>query len=345
MTRPRARIRYRQLRDRAQLAMKVRRRLAGGAGAVEALRRTWSRYPGEWSRDAALSRGAETLGDEWGGAAFADLVIELTEPYLRRDADVLELGCGGGKFSSRLAPRCRSLLCTDISSDMIDHARAALAAQGIDANVSYRVLNGIDFTGVRDRSIDFIFSYDVQLHLQPENVFSYMLDACRVLREGGIYMLHQVNLASDGGAGHFLRQYYAGAWQCDLYDARRRGFMYFMSGDQMRTLAAAARLGVDRIVDDFPPADSPLRDVTGGRDLIGFLELRPSRLRGVDPASVRVVRAEGSPTVYAVLDGSRAAFASQLQFGLAGFRAEDVVELSAAELEAIREAEPLAPSE
>ena len=337
--------RYTQLRDRAQLAMKLRRRLAGGAGAVEALRRTWSRYPEEWSRDAALSKGAGTLGEEWGGAAFADLVVELTEPYLGPGADVLELGCGGGKFSSRLAPRCRSLVCTDISSAMIEHARATLAAQGIDANVSYRVLNGIDFTGVPDSSVDFIFSYDVQVHLQPENVYSYMVDARRVLRENGIFMLHQVNLASDGGVGHFLGQYYAGTWQCDLYDARRRGFMYFMSGDQMGTLAAAARLAVDRIVDDFPPAYSPLRAVTDGRDLIGFLELRASRLRGVDPATVRVVRGEDSPTVYALLDGARVAFASRLQFGVAGFRDRDVEELPTAELEAIREAEPLAPWE
>ena len=40
------------------LGMKLRRRLAGGSGAVEALRATWSRYPGEWERDEALSMGA-----------------------------------------------------------------------------------------------------------------------------------------------------------------------------------------------------------------------------------------------------------------------------------------------
>ncbi len=325
--------------------MKLRRRIVGGAGAVGALRKTWSRYPREWERDAALSLGGETLGEEWGGPEFADLIVELVEPYLGADVDVLELGCGGGKFSQRLAPRCRSLLCTDISAEMIKHTRSTLGRRGLDENVDYRVLNGVDFNGVPDESVDFIFSYDVQLHLQPENVFSYMCDARRVLRDNGMFMLHQVNLASDGGMDHFVSQYRFGSWQSDLYDPRRRGFMYFMSGDQMRALADGARLFVERILDDFPVEGSALRHVTRGRDLIGFFKLMPSRLRNVAPESVRLVRGERDPTVYAVLDGHRVAFASARQLTVAGFRMERVEQLAAGDLAELREADPLAPWE
>jgi 2-polyprenyl-3-methyl-5-hydroxy-6-metoxy-1,4-benzoquinol methylase len=325
--------------------MKLRRRVAGGAGAIEALRRTWSSYPEEWDRDAGLNKGAATLGEEWGGPAFADLLVELVDPYLGSDIDVLELGCGGGKFSGRLAPKCRSLLCTDISPEMISRTRLMLRERGLDGNVQYSVLNGVDFKGIPDQSVDFIFSYDVQLHLQPENVFSYLLDARRVLRDNGVLMLHQVNLASDGGMDHFLAQFHFGSWQFDLYDARRRGFMYFMSGDQMRALADAARLVVDRIIDDFPPESSGLRYVTRGRDLIGFFRLMPSRLRNVPPTSLRLVRAAGEPTVYAILDGHRVAFASARQFTAAGFRMENVDQLAQADLADFREGEPLAPWE
>jgi 2-polyprenyl-3-methyl-5-hydroxy-6-metoxy-1,4-benzoquinol methylase len=328
-----------------ELAMKIRRRLAGGSGAVEALRATWSRYPGDWERDAALSMGATMLGDEWGGPAFADLVIELVAPYVGADVDVLELGCGGGKFSGRLAPRCRSLVCSDISEQMIERTRATLRQRGLDTNVDYRVLNGVDFTGVPDESVDFIFSYDVQLHLQPQNVFSYMRDARRVLRDNGVFMLHQINLASEGGMEHFVNQYHGGAWKLDLYHPRRRGFVYFMSGDQMRALADAARLLTLPILDDFPAKDSALRHVTNGRDLIGFFRLMPSRLRGVRPDSVRLVRAEGGPTVYAVVNGQRMAFASARQFDLAGFRMEQIEQLPAADMTELPEADPLAPWE
>jgi SAM-dependent methyltransferase len=325
--------------------MKLRRRIAGGAGAVDALRKTWSEYPEEWQSDGALSKGARILGEEWGGSHFADLIVELVAPYLGPEADVLELGCGGGKFSQRLAPRCRSLLCGDISAEMIKHARANLRSRQLDGNIDYVVLNGVDFEGVAEASVDFVFSYDVQLHLQPENVFSYLQDARRVLRDNGVFMLHQVNLASEGGMDHFLTQVQFGAWRCDLYDRRRRGFMYFMSGDQMRALADVARFRVEQVLDDFPPEGSGLRHVTRGRDLIGIFRLMPSRLRGVDPRSVRLVQAEGDPTVYAVLDGHRAAFASARQLAAAGFRMQDVEQLPAAALSELPQSEPLSPWE
>jgi SAM-dependent methyltransferase len=323
----------------------LRSRIARRLDAVEALRATWSQYPREWETDPALRRGADTLGEEWGGPDFTDLVVELVEPYLGVDADVLELGCGGGKFSRRLAPRCRSLLCADISAEMIDHTRLTLSERGLGENVDYAVLNGVDFSGVPDESADFIFSYDVQLHLAPENVFSYMRDARRILRDNGVFMLHQVNLASDGGMEHFLKQSFFGSWRFDFHNPRRRGYMYFMSADQMRAIADAARFVVHQIVDDFPPTDSKSRGAVHGRDLIGFFRLMPSRLRNIVPDSMRLVRAEGEPTVYAVLDGSRVAFASARQFAAAGFHMPRVEVMSSAELAQLAEGRPLAPWE
>jgi hypothetical protein len=228
---------------------------------------------------------------------------------------------------------------------MIDHTRASLSARGLGENVDYVVLNGVDFSGVPDESADFIFSYDVLLHLPPENVFSYMCDARRVLRDNGVLMLHQVNLASHAGMEHFLRQYFAGSWRLDFHNPRRRGYMYFMSEDQMRAVADAARLVVEEIVVDFPPADSNPADAVRGRDLIGFFRLLPSRLRNIAPESVRLVRAEGEPMVYAVLDGSRVAFASSRQFLAAGFLMQRIELITSAELAELAEGRPLAPWE
>lgn len=302
-----------------------------GGDAVEALRESWSRYPGDWKRDPGLNLGATTLGEEWGGPAFADYIVELVAPYLGTDVDVLELGCGGGKFSRRLAPRCRSLVCTDISAEMIEQTRDEVRRAGCGDNVSYRVLNGVDFTGVADASVDFIFSYDVQLHLQPQNVFSYMLDARRVLRDAGVFMLHQINLASEGGMNHFLGQYAGGTWKRSFDDPRRRGHIYFMSADQMLALASEAGLPVERTVTD----SGEFRHVTGGRDLIGFMRRHRGRLEAASPSEVELVRAAGDPTVYAVIDGQRLRFGWSRQFERAGLRWEDVRELSAGELEAI----------
>ena len=335
------------MRDRGStLAAGVRGRLrsrprGGGSDAVEALRDSWSRYPSDWKRDPALNLGVDTLGEEWGGPDFADHVVELFAGELGHNVDVLELGCGGGKFSQRLAPRCRSLVCTDISQAMIEHTRAGLDRRGVGANVSYRVLDGFDFRGITDASVDFIFSYDVLLHVQMQNVFSYLLDARRILRDGGVFMLHQINLASEGGMGHFLGQYNGGTWKRAFDDPRRRGHIYFMSEDQMVALANQAGLSVEKVVSDHGEFEA----VAAHRDLIGLLRKRRSRLDVADPESVPLIKRAGDATVYAVVDGRRLSFGYAGQLERAGFGWDRIREVSDDELSAIPDGGPLEPWE
>jgi hypothetical protein len=224
---------------------------------------------------------------------------------------------------------------------MIEHARETLSARGVGDNVSFRVLNGVDFEGVAASSVDFIFSYDVQLHLQPQNVFGYLVDARRVQRMGGVFMLHQINLASAGGMSHFLSQYGAETWKRGFDDPRRRGHVYFMSEDQMRALAEEAGFSIERIVSDH----GRFNGVAGGRDLIGFLRRKRSRLNTEDPDSLRLVKAAGDETVYAVIGDRRFAFVSAHQFERAGLRWEQVREVSQSELAAIADGGLLEPWE
>ncbi len=282
--------------------------------------------------------GAETLGEEWGGPDFASLIVdELVAEYLTDETDVVELGCGGGKFSQRIAPRVKSLVCCDISPQMLAQTAAELAKKGVGDNVRTQLLSGVDFTGVANNSADFVFSYDVQLHLQPQNVFSYMLDARRVLRDGGIFMLHQIKLDSPGGIDHFLTQYYAQTWDFAFDSPDRLGHIYYMSDGQMRALAEAAGLEVLTIVDDFPGEDSEFYSVTSGRDLFGFFRQLPSRLRGGE----RVVKQAGDDTVYALLaSGERAALRTPQQFERAGYEWDAIEQIDAAELQAMPQLDP-----
>jgi 2-polyprenyl-3-methyl-5-hydroxy-6-metoxy-1,4-benzoquinol methylase len=315
------------LKVRNRILSSIARRASGAStsarrvDAVEALRDTWSRYPAEWEHDPRLNLGVATLGEEWGGPEFADFIVDLVGPYLGGEVDVVELGCGGGKFSQRLAPKCRSLVCSDISRAMIEHTRDSLSERNIVGDVQ----------GIPAASADLIFSYDVLLHLQPQNVFSYMLDARRVLRDDGVLMLHQINLASPGGTDHFLTQYAADTWKREFADPSRRGHVYFMSEDQMRALAAEAGLSVEEVVSD----QGAFNCVTAGRDLIGFLRKRRSRLEVEAGDSVRLLRALGGHTVYAVVGGQLLAFGSARQFERAGFRWENVEEVDDEELAAI----------
>ena len=130
---------------------------------------------------------------------------------------------------------------------------------------------------------------------------------------------------------HFFGQYIGGTWQRAFDDPRRRGHIYFMSEDQMRALADRAGLVVNQIVSDHGAFNA----VTGGRDLIGFLEKRPSRLEGHDPATVSLLKSAGDDRIYAVIGGERLTISYAGQFERAGFRWDRVREVSDAELAAV----------
>ena len=306
--------------------------------AVPSLRRTWSQYAREWDRRPDLNQGVDTLGDEWGGPEFAARIVDdLVAPYLGSNVDVLELGCGGGKFSAHLHERVRRLVCADLSPDMLDRTRAHV---GAGPDIEYVQLNGRDFAGVPDRSVDVVFSYDVLLHLQPQNVFSYLLDARRILRHDGIFMIHAINIASPGGSWHFEVQYGAGTWDRPFDDPYRLGHVYFMSEDQVRWLAALARFSVDLIVTDWPAREDPMYSVTRGRDTIAFLRRREGIVERAAEGNVRLVKGSDDQ-VFGIVDGRRRAIPSAEIFELAGLRWDHIETLDDAELVAIPEDDPV----
>jgi SAM-dependent methyltransferase len=321
--------------------MRLRKRRHDGpeqVDPVEALEQTWSKYARDWDDRPDLNLGVDTLGEEWGGAAFSErIVTEVAAPYLGPQVDVLELGCGGGKFSAHLRPRTRTLLCADISADMLARTRKHV---GEGEDVDYLKLNGRDFAGVADASVDFIFSYDVLLHLQPQNVFSYLLAARRILRPGGVFLIHAINLAAPGGAYHFEVQYVHDTWRRTFEDPQRLGHIYYMSEDQLSSLATLARFTMDRLITDWPPPGDPMRDIGGGRDTFGFLRREPSLHEQFAAGPVRLVRT-ADERLFALADGRRREFPMTEIFEDAGLSWDDVEPIDATELEAIPADQPV----
>lgn len=109
---------------------------------------------------------------------------------------VLELACGHGRHSVRMAGRCERLILMDIFQENIDHCRRRLRFFN---NIEGYVNNGYDFRPVADRSLTAIVCYNSMVHFSPDIVGSYLQDAARVLMPGGCALLHLSNypLASE----------------------------------------------------------------------------------------------------------------------------------------------------
>ena len=62
-------------------------------------------------------------------------------------------------------------------------------------NIEYHLIHQrLDF--ISDNSIDYIWSYDVFIHINPADIEKYILDFQRILKQGGCAIIHHSNINS-----------------------------------------------------------------------------------------------------------------------------------------------------
>lgn len=98
-------------------------------------------------------------------------------PLLKRNADVLEVGCGRGDVLTILASMGFNCTGVEPSEHMIK-----MCSQHPNCKVLYGTADSLDFP---DESFDLVFSQQVIEHLHPEDVPRHFGEAFRVLRRGG----------------------------------------------------------------------------------------------------------------------------------------------------------------
>src|SRR5438045_3007140 len=112
-----------------------------------------------------------------------------------RAMTALEIGCGPGRLMKPLSRHFGHIYGIDVSDEMIRIARDRL--EGVP-NATVEATNGATLSRFPDQSIDFIYSYAVFQHIPSrEVVLSYMREATRVLRPGGIFRAQFNGLPHD----------------------------------------------------------------------------------------------------------------------------------------------------
>ena len=126
------------------------------------------------------------------GRGFKDMFdnLDLT--------NVIELACGHGRHSERIAATAGRITLMDIHESNLEASRKRLEVFG---NVFFQINNGFDFKPIADSTVTAIFCYDAMVHFSPDVVASYLRDAERVLCSGGLALFHHSN--HDGGAKHY----------------------------------------------------------------------------------------------------------------------------------------------
>lgn len=117
------------------------------------------------------------------GAAETDTLLKLHGMEVRRDHTLLEIGCGVGRMTRRLAELAGRVIATDVSSEMLTRARQHLADL---PNVTLVQLPGDGTLLSRDASVDLVFSYITLQHVPSAQAqLRYLTESIRLLRPGG----------------------------------------------------------------------------------------------------------------------------------------------------------------
>lgn len=118
------------------------------------------------------------------GRRETDLFLSHTGVVPDRSQTVLEIGCGIGRMTARLAELYGTVVALDVSPEMLARAREALTGY---PNISYVLGGGTDLAGIDTSSVDAVFSYIVLQHVPTvAGQLNYLRESRRVLRPGGV---------------------------------------------------------------------------------------------------------------------------------------------------------------
>jgi ubiquinone/menaquinone biosynthesis C-methylase UbiE len=171
-------------------------------------------------------------------------------PFLQRGLDLrptdvaLEIGCGVARLGTHLAPHVGQWWGLDVSAQMVAIARERCAHL---SNVQFFVGHGADLRQIPSASVDKLYCHAVFIHMDKEDAYSYLVDARRVLRPGGLFYFDMWNLCDEAG---WLR------WQMEraLYQGRSDRPLHrnqFASPDEVRTLIRHAGFHPLQVAETF----------------------------------------------------------------------------------------------
>jgi ubiquinone/menaquinone biosynthesis C-methylase UbiE len=102
---------------------------------------------------------------------------------------LLDMGCGTGRLGVHAVPflHSGSYTGTDISATML--ARAATNVAGLDGAEVQLLKQPRDAFPVPDASVDMVCAFSVFTHMEPEDMYRYLVDGRRVIAPDGCFVL------------------------------------------------------------------------------------------------------------------------------------------------------------
>lgn len=144
----------------------------------------WDLIP--WEKE----RGEEwTISAGWKQSLIDDVLLK----YIKAQTVILEIGSGAGRWTEILQPMAKTLFAVDVSAKAINLCKERFS---FATNATFFLVENARLEFVPDKTIDAVWSFDVFVHINPDDTESYLSEFKRVLVPGGIAVIHH---PKDGG--------------------------------------------------------------------------------------------------------------------------------------------------
>ena len=120
----------------------------------------------------------------------------ILSPQIPKGSRVLEIGPGAGRWTEFLVPRASRLVVVDLTPACLAICRERFKQA---AHIEYVVNDGSDLSVIPADTIDRIWSWDVFVHIQSQEVERYVRHFARILSPGGRGVIHHSNGARGAG--------------------------------------------------------------------------------------------------------------------------------------------------
>lgn len=107
---------------------------------------------------------------------------------------LLEIACGTGRHSSKIIEHVKTLYLLETSKEALKLAQQRFNDYAPKVHYIHSPDGlGIPKGNIAEASLTAVFSYDAMVHFEKEAVEAYIKDSFRVLKQGGLALLHHSN--------------------------------------------------------------------------------------------------------------------------------------------------------
>lgn len=107
---------------------------------------------------------------------------------------VVELACGRGRHVPQYINKAKSIILVDILDKNIDICKKRFNDSD---KISFYKNDGDNLKFIEDSSCTSLFTYDAMVHFESIDIYNYLVDIHRILKDGGRALFHHSNLDTD----------------------------------------------------------------------------------------------------------------------------------------------------